>query len=87
MIPYPDLTDLPASLARAVVRMVRLVNEMHRRHPDLDCFAIDADDPLDRQALAIVAQHVDGLNLSFRLLPAPPGLLDQTRRDPGDGGG
>ncbi|MFC7331844.1 hypothetical protein [Rhodocista pekingensis] len=86
MIPYPDLTDLPAPLAKAVVRMVRLVNEMHRRYPELDCFAVDADDMLDRQALAIVAQHVDRLNLSLRLLPAPSGLLDQTRRDPDDDG-
>lgn len=85
MIPYPDVGNLPEPLARSVSRMVRLVNEMHRRHPELDCFAIQVEDDLDRQALFIVARHIDRLELSFRILPAPTVLPE---RGPGgmDGG-
>lgn len=73
MIPYPDVTTLDPGLAETVCRMVRLVDAMRQRHPELDRFAVHADDPLDREALAIVADHVARLELGFELLLSPFG--------------
>jgi len=71
MIPYPDVTRLPEELGLAVCRMVRLVNEMRRRYPDLEQFALSTETELDRRAAAIVVRHVERLGLGFTLLLSP----------------
>lgn len=71
MIPYPDVTSLPEELARAVGRMVRLVNEMRRRHPDLDTLALSTETALDREAATVLADWVECQGGNFRLMLSP----------------
>lgn len=83
-LPYPDLTGLPPDLARAVSRLVRLINELRRRRPDLDRIAMSVETDLDRRALLIIDAHVERLGLSFTVLPSPwdgRALLEGRGRD------
>jgi len=71
MIPYPDVTSLPDDLGLAVCRMVRLVNEMRRRHPDLDRVAISTETPLDRRAAELVARYIERTVPDFQMMLSP----------------
>lgn len=82
MIPYPDVSNLPDELARAVCRMVRLVNEMRRRHPDLDMLAISTETELDHRAAGLVAAWVESQGGELRLMISP---WDGRRFIEGDG--
>lgn len=70
-VSYPDVSLLPAELSQAVCRMVRLVNQMHERYPDLDRFALAAETDIDRRAAEIVSLHVARLGLGFDMFVSP----------------
>lgn len=70
-VSYPDVSLLPEDLGQAVCRMVRLVNQMHERYPELDRFALAAETALDRRAAEIVAHHVNRLGLGFEMFVSP----------------
>ena len=71
MIPFPDVSALSPDLAAAIVRMVRLVNEMRRRHPDLDRFAISTETEIVRLAAGFVGSWVERQGLDFSLMISP----------------
>lgn len=70
-IPYPDISRLPDDQAQAVSRLVRLVNELRRRRPDLDRVAVSTETALDRHAAHLLAQHIERLGLPFELMLSP----------------
>lgn len=70
-IPYPDTTQLPDELSLAVSRLVRLVNELRRRRPELDRLAVSTETALDRQAAHLLSQHIERLGLDFQLMLSP----------------
>lgn len=76
-IPYPDVSGFAEDLAAAVCRMVRLVNHMHERHPELDRFALSAETEIDRIAAEVVVKHVATLDVGFEMFLSPydPGAL------------
>lgn len=71
MMPYPDIAALPDDLAAALVRLVRLVNQMRRRHPDLDRMALSVETELDLRAAVILIQHVEAAGKGFELMLSP----------------
>ncbi len=71
MVSYPDVSLLPEDLGQAVCRMVRLVNQMHDRFPELDRFALAAETDIDRRAAEIVSHHVARLGLGFEMFVSP----------------
>lgn len=71
MLPYPDLSSLPDDVARAVVRLVRLVNQMRLRHPDLDRFALSVENETDLRAAVIVCRLVEQQCRDFELMLSP----------------
>ncbi|SNS96157.1 MULTISPECIES: hypothetical protein [unclassified Azospirillum] len=71
MVTYPDLTDLPEEVAAAVVRLVRLVNQMRHRYPDLDRFALSVENDVDLRAAVIVSRHIEKHCRDFELLLSP----------------
>jgi hypothetical protein len=71
MVTYPDISDLPEELAAAVVRLVRLVNQMRQRYPTLDRFALSVETEVDLRAAVIVSQHVERHCRDFELLLSP----------------
>ncbi len=71
MVTYPDVADLPDEVAAAVVRLVRLVNQMRQRYPNLDRFALSVENEIDLRAAVIVSQHVEKNCRDFELLLSP----------------
>lgn len=71
MLPYPDISSLPDDVSRAVVRLVRLVNQMRLRHPELDRFALSVENETDLRAAVIVCRHVERHCRDFELMLSP----------------
>ncbi|MFV3073087.1 hypothetical protein [Niveispirillum fermenti] len=85
MVPYPDITALPDDLAAALVRLVRLVNQMRMRCPDLDHVALSVETDIDWQAATILTRHIELTCRDFRLMLSPWDGRNLIAPDP-DGG-
>ncbi len=70
-VPYPDLSSLPDDLAAALVRLIRLVNQMRVRCPDLDSVALSVETEIDRRAARLLVQHVERTCPGFTLMLSP----------------
>lgn len=71
MLPYPDITELPDDLAAALVRLVRLINQLRLRNPDLDRLALSVETELDLRAAIILIRHVEQRGGRFDLMLSP----------------
>lgn len=71
MVPYPDISDLPDDLAAALVRLVRLINQLQARNPDLDRLALSVETELDLRAALILVRHVESTKGCFQLMISP----------------
>jgi hypothetical protein len=71
MLPYPDLHSLPDDLAAALVRLVRLVNQLRVRRPDLDRMALSLETEVDLRAARLLIDHLDDVDDDFRLMLSP----------------
>jgi hypothetical protein len=79
MLPYPDLHCLSDDLAAALVRLVRLINQLRVRRPDLDRMALSLETELDLRAAQLLIDHLDDVGDDFHLMLSPWGgrqLLD-----------
>lgn len=71
MLPYPDITNLPDELAASVVRLVRLINQLRTRHPELDRLALSVETELDLRAAVILIRHIEMSRIDFQLMLSP----------------
>ncbi len=71
MLPYPHLSDLPDDLAAALARLVRLINQLRRRNPDLDRLALSVETELDLRAAIILIRHIEQRGGNFHLMLSP----------------
>lgn len=71
MVTYPDISSLPDDLAASLVRLVRLVNQLRIRDPDLDQVALSVETELDYRAATILIRHVERSGDGFRLMLSP----------------
>ncbi|MFV3128600.1 hypothetical protein [Niveispirillum sp. KHB5.9] len=71
MVSYPDISRLPDDLAASLVRLVRLVNQLRTRNPDLDQLALSVETELDFHAATILVHHVEGSDDDFQLMLSP----------------
>lgn len=81
-VPYPDITALPDDLAAALVRLVRLINQMRLRRPDLDRLALSVETEVDLRAARLLIRHVERTCPGFSLMLSP---WDGRRLLDGDG--
>lgn len=70
-VPYPDISDLPDDLAAALVRLIRLVNQMRTRQPDLDRLALSVETQIDLRAARLLIEHVERTCPGFTLMLSP----------------
>lgn len=71
MLSYPDISSLPDDLAAALVRLVRLINQMRLRDPGLDRLALSVETELDLHAAVILIRHVERTCRDFQLMLSP----------------
>lgn len=71
MISYPDISDLPDDLAAALVRLVRLINQLRTRDPGLDRLALSVETELDLHAAVILVRHIERSGGGFQLMISP----------------
>ena len=70
-VPYPDISNLPDDLAAALVRLVRLVNQMRAHQPDMDCIALSVETEIDLRAAQLLIRHIERTCTDFTLLLSP----------------
>ncbi|MFY8092901.1 MAG: hypothetical protein ACOVN0_05390 [Niveispirillum sp.] len=71
MLTYPDISGLPDDLAAALVRLVRLINQLRVRNPGLDRLALSVETELDLRAAVILIRHVERSGGGFDLMLSP----------------
>jgi len=70
-IPYPDISTMPDDLAAALVRLVRLINQMRARDPDLDRLALSLESEVDLRAAVILIRHIERNCRDFQVMLSP----------------